>query len=170
MNEPKFIVVRFLFYKIITVLTFNVRIFKYLNINGNHYINGTIYEYYKLTIVSFKRLFKQNLIDWNQAILGQVGSLGQHYSEWVNLPVTRDIKLFKSNILESLTITPWYMIPIIWIPVCLHFLYCGWTHISIDNTGNYILDILTCSPSFFFSFSFLSFIVLYYAYIQNYVD
>ncbi|KAK9309606.1 hypothetical protein QLX08_000823 [Tetragonisca angustula] len=84
----------------------------------------------------------ENLIDWNQAILGQVGSLGQHYSEWVNLPVTRDIKLFKSNILESLTITPWYMIPIIWIPVCLHFLYCGWTHISIDNTESTVFEVL----------------------------
>ncbi|XP_050574298.1 fatty acid 2-hydroxylase isoform X1 [Bombus affinis] len=85
----------------------------------------------------------ENLIDWDKAILGQVGSLGHHYWEWVNLPVYRDIKLFKSNILESLTITPWYLIPIVWIPMSLYFFYNGLARIAAINTESTVFEPLT---------------------------
>ncbi|XP_034949340.1 fatty acid 2-hydroxylase [Chelonus insularis] len=67
----------------------------------------------------------ENLIDWKLPLLGQVGSLGDRYWEWVNLPVNRSIRLFKSDYLEILTITPWYLVPVVWIPICVYFLYQG---------------------------------------------
>ncbi|XP_015184246.1 PREDICTED: fatty acid 2-hydroxylase [Polistes dominula] len=67
----------------------------------------------------------ESLIDWDAPLLNQVGNLSDKYWEWVNLPVNRPIRLFRSNVLEFLTITPWYLIPIVWIPVCLFFLYMG---------------------------------------------
>ncbi|XP_076766464.1 fatty acid 2-hydroxylase [Xylocopa sonorina] len=70
----------------------------------------------------------EELLDWDAPILGQVGTLGDKYYEWVNLPVDRRVRLFHSNLLESLSLTPWYLIPMVWIPVCLLFLYSGWTH------------------------------------------
>lgn len=80
----------------------------------------------------------ENLIDWNVSILGQVSSLGENYWEWVNLPVNRKIRLFDSNLLEILTITPWYVIPLVWIPISIYFFYLGWMQIN-DNRfiGNF---------------------------------
>ncbi|XP_012134991.2 fatty acid 2-hydroxylase isoform X2 [Megachile rotundata] len=82
----------------------------------------------------------ENLIDWNAPILRQVGTLGDRYWEWVNLPVNRQIRLFQSNYLEILSITPWYLIPIIWIPVCVAFLCLGWVQAPEDHSGNLLLQ------------------------------
>ncbi|XP_057325328.1 fatty acid 2-hydroxylase [Microplitis mediator] len=67
----------------------------------------------------------ETLVDWNLPLLGQVGSLSDKYWEWVNLPVNRPIRLFKSDYLEILTITPWYLVPLFWIPISIYFLYLG---------------------------------------------
>ncbi|KAF7383103.1 hypothetical protein HZH68_014952 [Vespula germanica] len=69
----------------------------------------------------------ESLIDWNTPLLSQVGELSDRYWQWVNLPVNRPIRLFRSDILEFLTITPWYLIPIVWIPICAYFLYTGFS-------------------------------------------
>ncbi|XP_017756367.1 PREDICTED: fatty acid 2-hydroxylase [Eufriesea mexicana] len=82
----------------------------------------------------------ENLIDWNAAILPQVGSLGHQYWEWVNLPVNRNIRLFDSKILENITITPWYLIPIIWIPIVIYFVYTGWMNNIANNTGTTLFE------------------------------
>lgn len=82
----------------------------------------------------------ENLIDWNISILGQVSSLGENYWEWVNLPVNRKIRLFESNLLETLTITPWYVIPLVWIPVSIYFFYSGWMQINFNDTDNHFTE------------------------------
>lgn len=56
----------------------------------------------------------------------QVGSLGPKYKEWVLAPVDRKLRLFGSDFIESLTITSWYMVPSIWIPVMLFLIYIGY--------------------------------------------
>lgn len=58
-------------------------------------------------------------------MLGQVGSLGTKYNEWVTSPVDRQLRLFGNSILENLTITPWYVVPIVWIPVIIYFVVVG---------------------------------------------
>ncbi|XP_015120174.1 fatty acid 2-hydroxylase [Diachasma alloeum] len=74
----------------------------------------------------------ENLIDWSAPLLGQVASLRDRYWEWVNLPVNRPIRLFKSDTMEILTVTPWYLVPLVWIPICTYFLYLG---VSTDVSG-----------------------------------
>lgn len=76
----------------------------------------------------------QNLIDWNEPLLGQVGKMADRYWEWVNLPVNRSIRLFKSDFLENLTITPWYAIPMVWVPTSLLFLYLGFVTNKSTNS------------------------------------
>ncbi|XP_043267527.1 dihydroceramide fatty acyl 2-hydroxylase FAH2 [Venturia canescens] len=76
----------------------------------------------------------ENLIDWNEPVLGQVGKIADRYWEWVNLPVNRSMRLFKSDFMESLTITPWYMIPIVWIPASILFLFLG---IKTNNSADF---------------------------------
>ncbi|KAH0566765.1 fatty acid 2-hydroxylase [Cotesia glomerata] len=67
----------------------------------------------------------ENLVDWNAPLLNQVGLLSNKYWGWVNLPVNRPIRLFESDCLEMLTITPWYAVPLVWIPISIYFLYLG---------------------------------------------
>lgn len=59
-------------------------------------------------------------------MLSQVGKLGPKYKEWVSFPVDRKLRLFYWDIIENMTVTPWYLIPIVWIPVSIFFIYLGW--------------------------------------------
>lgn len=67
----------------------------------------------------------EDLVDWNKPMLRQVVNLGEKYYEWVNSPVDRHMTLFGNEILENLTITPWYVVPLIWIPVSFYLIYLG---------------------------------------------
>lgn len=70
----------------------------------------------------------QKLVDWDKPMLSQVGSLGTKYYEWVTSPVDRQLRLFRNPILENLTITPWYVVPIVWVPVIIYFVVAGTKH------------------------------------------
>jgi len=73
----------------------------------------------------------------------QVGSLGPKYKEWVLAPVDRKLRLFSSNFIESLTITSWYMVPLIWIPVMFFLIYIGYQRLrsalanTVDQTSTF---------------------------------
>lgn len=58
-------------------------------------------------------------------MLSQVAGLGERYNEWVLSPVDRNLRLFGNPFLESLTITPWYVVPLVWIPIILYFIVFG---------------------------------------------
>lgn len=70
----------------------------------------------------------------------QVGSLGPKYKEWVLAPVDRKLRLFGSDFIESLTITSWYMVPSIWIPVMFYLIFIGYQRLrsslasTVDQT------------------------------------
>lgn len=49
----------------------------------------------------------QDLVDWKKPLLWQVGQLGEKYHEWVHQPVSRPIRLFQSDFMESLSKTVW---------------------------------------------------------------
>ncbi|CAH2004284.1 unnamed protein product [Acanthoscelides obtectus] len=77
----------------------------------------------------------ERLVDWNKPMLSQVGKLGTKYSEWVISPVDRRLRLFDSDLLEYLTITPWYVVPMIWIPIIIYLAVIGtkkYIHITKD--------------------------------------
>ncbi|XP_066600688.1 fatty acid 2-hydroxylase [Prorops nasuta] len=84
----------------------------------------------------------ESFVDWNKPLLRQVSSLGNRYWEWVNLPVNRPIRLFYSDLLELLTVTPWYLIPIFWIPTICYFFYLGCTLDIPDSIANHTVGVL----------------------------
>lgn len=49
-------------------------------------------------------------------MLPQIGRIGDDYAKWVNLPVDRNLRLFGPWYLECLTKTPWWLVPLFWIP------------------------------------------------------
>jgi 4-hydroxysphinganine ceramide fatty acyl 2-hydroxylase len=93
------------------------------------------------------------LVDWDKPMLGQVANLGARYNEWVVSPVDRKLRLFCNPILESLTITPWYVVPLVWIPIILYFI--------VHGTRKYIQLTEDASPFLPTIFSLVSGIVLW---------
>ncbi|KAK5648102.1 hypothetical protein RI129_002994 [Pyrocoelia pectoralis] len=67
----------------------------------------------------------EKLVDWNRGMLSQVGNLGNRYMEWVTSPVDRKLKLFANPFIECFSITPWYVVPIVWVPILFYIIYCG---------------------------------------------
>uniref|UniRef100_A0AC35F5R3 Fatty acid 2-hydroxylase n=1 Tax=Panagrolaimus sp. PS1159 TaxID=55785 RepID=A0AC35F5R3_9BILA len=67
---------------------------------------------------SFK---KDALIDSNQPVMFEVGNLKEKYWRWIHEPYDGKLRLFKSDFLESLTNTKWWMIPAVWMPLVAYF-------------------------------------------------
>ncbi|KAG5893927.1 hypothetical protein JTB14_028737 [Gonioctena quinquepunctata] len=67
----------------------------------------------------------EKLVDWDKPMFSQVTKLGTKYYEWVTSPVDRKLRLFGNPIIENLTITPWYIVPAIWVPVIIYFIVLG---------------------------------------------
>ncbi|XP_054935019.1 fatty acid 2-hydroxylase isoform X3 [Physeter macrocephalus] len=74
-----------------------------------------------------------DLVDWRKPLLWQVGHLGEKYDEWVHQPVTRPIRLFHSDLVEALSKTVWYSVPVIWVPLML---YLSWSYYQTLAQGN----------------------------------
>lgn len=58
-------------------------------------------------------------VDLNEPLVFQVGHLGEQYQEWVHQPIVskEGPRLFANDVLEFLTRTEWWAIPLIWLPV-----------------------------------------------------
>ena len=78
-------------------------------------------------------------------MVSQVGALGTKYQEWVMLPVDRKLILFGNPILENLTKTPLYMVPLFWIPVLTCFFAYGWKELVMLDAS---MVIINCVRSF----------------------
>nr|XP_002126665.1 fatty acid 2-hydroxylase [Ciona intestinalis] len=63
----------------------------------------------------------EDLINWNEPVLWQVGHLREKYHDWVDDPVDRSLRLFKSDFCEFFSKTPWYIIPLVWLPIVALF-------------------------------------------------
>ena len=70
---------------------------------------------------------QDNGIDWSKALFGQVGKLGPKYVKWVHSPVNRPLRFFESDLMESLSKSPWWLVPLIWIPIILYICYLALT-------------------------------------------
>lgn len=75
----------------------------------------------------------KDLVDWQKPLLWQVGHLGEKYDEWVHQPVARPIRLFHSDLIEALSKTVWYSVPIIWVPLVLYLSWSYYRTLSQDN-------------------------------------
>ena len=72
-------------------------------------------------------------------MLWQVGKLGPHYLTWVHSPVDRPLRIFQSDFWELFTRTPWYVVPIVWLPVVLYFAFLA-IHELENRVGNVSSD------------------------------
>eukprot|EP00193_Tetraselmis_chui_P004513 CAMPEP_0177763062 /NCGR_PEP_ID=MMETSP0491_2-20121128/6671_1 /TAXON_ID=63592 /ORGANISM="Tetraselmis chuii, Strain PLY429" /LENGTH=250 /DNA_ID=CAMNT_0019279145 /DNA_START=165 /DNA_END=917 /DNA_ORIENTATION=+ len=58
-------------------------------------------------------------IDHSKPMLAQVGLLGEHYDAWTHKPLTGAPRYFHSDLLELLTKNPWWVVPLLWVPLCV---------------------------------------------------
>ncbi|XP_047330976.1 dihydroceramide fatty acyl 2-hydroxylase FAH1-like [Impatiens glandulifera] len=67
---------------------------------------------------------KDSIVDLNKALVFQVGHLGEAYDKWVHQPIiTKEgPRFFDNDVLELLTKTVWWAVPLIWVPVAFWFI------------------------------------------------
>ncbi|ETO31482.1 fatty acid 2-hydroxylase [Reticulomyxa filosa] len=57
-----------------------------------------------------------NIIDWKKGLFNQIALVGECYDEWIEHPKLGRCRLFDSNIRESFSFTPWWVVPALYIP------------------------------------------------------
>ncbi|PNH10880.1 Fatty acid 2-hydroxylase 1 [Tetrabaena socialis] len=60
-------------------------------------------------------------VDRAKPIVSQVGGLGPAYWTWVHEPEPGQPRFFGSALVESISKTPWWLVPLLWLPL---FTYC----------------------------------------------
>jgi len=65
------------------------------------------------------------LVDWSKPMIPQLGSITKEYSEWVNKPVDRPLILLGPPFLDFLSKTPWWAVPLFWVPSILYITKIG---------------------------------------------
>lgn len=65
---------------------------------------------------------KDEILDSKDAAFWKVGKLGEEYWDWIHRPYDGSLRLFESDLLEKLTRTRWWEVPLIWIPIALFHL------------------------------------------------
>ncbi|XP_043866666.1 fatty acid 2-hydroxylase isoform X2 [Drosophila mojavensis] len=63
-------------------------------------------------------------------MLPQISKITKHYDEWVHKPVDRPLRLFGPWYLEMCTKTPWWVVPMFWIPTIIA---CGWDEVQANS-------------------------------------
>lgn len=69
-------------------------------------------------------------------MLAQIGLLKDKYSEWLNMPVDRPLRLFGSTWLEYSTKSPWWVAPLFWIPSIGYTASIGLNEAHAENFSN----------------------------------
>ncbi|KMZ57746.1 Fatty acid 2-hydroxylase [Zostera marina] len=62
-------------------------------------------------------------VDMKKPLFSQVGHLGEAYQEWVHQPIVskEGPRFFRSDVIEFLTRTIWWVVPVVWLPVICYF-------------------------------------------------
>eukprot|EP00112_Aurelia_sp_Birch-Aquarium-sp1_P017246 Seg3980.1 transcript_id=Seg3980.1/GoldUCD/mRNA.D3Y31 product="Fatty acid 2-hydroxylase" protein_id=Seg3980.1/GoldUCD/D3Y31 len=76
--------------------------------------------------------WKEETVDWDEGLVLQVHKYGHEYVKWVHSPVDKKLKLFQSQFLEFFSKTPWYLVPLVWLPVVIGLAYISFTNLQ-DN-------------------------------------
>ena len=85
-----------------------------------------------------------------------MGGLGADYLRWVHSPVDRPLRLFTSDFVEMFSTTPWYVVPVIWIPIGLYFAYVAFQDLAARNGIEYVdARFLDSVPKVSFAFTVL---------------
>lgn len=91
---------------------------------------------------AFSLTFLQYLVDWSKAMVPQIPKITKHYSEWVNKPVDRRLRLFDPPWLENLTKTPWWVVPTFWLPTICYIFSIGKSEAHHQNYSNVSITII----------------------------
>ncbi|VDK17413.1 unnamed protein product [Anisakis simplex] len=78
--------------------------------------------YQMLEKYALDKCFKSedNLLN-GDAMLLRVGDLHDKYWTWIHQPYEGSLRLFGSDVLEMMTRTSWWIVPLIWLPLVLFF-------------------------------------------------
>ena len=71
-----------------------------------------------------------------------MANIGEHYDEWVHSPVNKKLRLFGPEVLEVLTKSPWWLIPLVWIPSIFYIVY-----LSMIGAETYIPTLSPAPPA-----------------------
>lgn len=88
-----------------------------------------ISKYFTCLVTSFSSFF-QDTVDWNQGLVLQVHRYGYDYLKWVHSPVDKQLKLFSTQFLEFFSKTPWYFVPILWLPVIIAIAFHSFSNLD----------------------------------------
>lgn len=82
--------------------------------------------------------FLSSLINSEKPVLAQVWNLQSDYFDWVNSPelFNEPVRCFRNPLLEVLSRTPWYVVPLVWIPVSIPELYVALQALSLVAVAN----------------------------------
>ncbi|XP_046843229.1 fatty acid 2-hydroxylase-like [Xenia sp. Carnegie-2017] len=88
--------------------------------------------------------YRENeLVDWSKPMVAQVGKLGSEYMKWVHSPVNKPLRLFGPDFVEFFSKTPWYVVPMIWLPVVIYISFVGASQLARELpsflTNNFFL-------------------------------
>ena len=77
-------------------------------------------------------------IDATAALVPQVGALGDRYVDWVHRPNTDDspLRFFESDWAEAATRTPWWLVPLVWLPIAAHAGHAGF-RLAMDGRSGW---------------------------------
>uniref|UniRef100_A0ACD6A5Q3 Uncharacterized protein n=2 Tax=Avena sativa TaxID=4498 RepID=A0ACD6A5Q3_AVESA len=66
-----------------------------------------------------KMVVHEFTVDLRKPLVFQVGHLQEHYQEWVHQPIVskEGPRFFRNDVMEFLTLTKWWVVPVIWLPV-----------------------------------------------------
>jgi len=75
------------------------------------------------------------IVDSNSPVIWKVGTLKEEYWPWIHRPYEGTLRLFEMKILETLTRTKWWLVPLIWMPVVIYFGLSGTTSLMESYGG-----------------------------------
>jgi len=77
--------------------------------------------------------FLEGLVDPEKPIMVQVWNLKANYYDWINAAelFNEPLRCFKSPVLEVFSRTPWYVVPLVWLPVSVPELYVAFQTLSL---------------------------------------
>ena len=105
--------------------------------------------------------YNPHSVDITKPLLRQVSLLGKAgtYERWVFTPDTslangQSLKFFENPILEGLSQSPWYFVPVVWLPVACYALVSGWMKVLGNGLDHFWQSISANVTIAFISFTF----------------
>lgn len=77
---------------------------------------------------------KPRTVDSTRPVVRQVGQLGPDYWTWVHEPEPGQPRFFGSDLMEAVSKTPWWVVPLLWLPL---FSLCLWHAVNTHGVAGH---------------------------------